>query len=138
MDKQYEDRIQHVFDSYCRRVLKNAANDYYDEVERKGKHEILLEECWNTPYSFDRYTIDAHVYRVFGEDVVIENCAVVEALNTLPADNRLIVLAAYCVGLPDRVVAERMHLIRRTVAYRKARTLSELRRMLKDEQTSSV
>lgn len=132
MENQREDRIKHVFDSFCRRVLKNAANDYYDEIRRRSKHEIPLEECWDLPNTLDRYFDDAQVYYVFGMKVPITNCSVVDALNALSADNRVIVLASCCIGLPDRVVAERMHLVRRTVAYRKARALSELRRVLVD------
>ena len=132
MDKQREDRIQHVFDSFCRRVLKNAANDYYDEIGRRSKHEVPLEDCWILPLSLDSYFDDAQIYTVFDTEIPITNCLIIDALNTLSVENRVIVLAACCIGLPDRIVAERLHLVRRTVAYRKARAISELRRVLAD------
>ena len=48
-------------------------------------------------------------------------------------ENRIIILAACVIGLPDRVIAERLHLVRRTLTYRKAKLLDELRRLLSDE-----
>lgn len=133
LDKQLEERVQHVFDSYCKRVLKNAANDYYEEVARRSKHEILLEDCWGLPCTRDQYSCDARVYQVFGVDIPIVDGAVVDALEELPPTSQIIVLASCCVGLPDRVVAERLNLVRRTVAYRRSRALLELRRILSNE-----
>lgn len=133
MDKQYEEHIQHKFDSYCRTVLRNAARDYFDELRRRETHEVPLEECWELPYTVDRYLGDTQVYKVFDAEIPITDSSIAEALDALSNDNRIIVLAAYCMGLPDRVVADRLHLVRRTVAYRRLSTISKLRSLLKNE-----
>lgn len=130
LDEQFEERVRHVFDSYCKRVLKNAANDYFEEVARRSKHEILLEDCWCLPCATDQYSCDARVYQVFGVDIPIADSAIIDALEALSPTSQIIVLASCCVGLPDRIVAERLNLVRRTVAYRRSRALLELRRRL--------
>lgn len=127
MDKLKETRLRHAFDSYCKKVLRNAANDYYDEITRRHRHEVLLEDCRDIPYTTDLYFREAYVYRVFDAEIPISDHALADALNTLSSDNRTIVLASYCMGLPDRVVAEQLNLVRRTVAYRRSKALLELR-----------
>lgn len=120
-----------LFDSYCKRVLKNAANDYYEELCRRQRREIPLDELWDTPSYTPHY---CHVYNVFGVAIRIHDADLISALDALPADTRTIILASYCVGLSDKAVAERLHLVRRTVAYRRLRALEVLRRALLDAQ----
>lgn len=84
------------------------------------------------PYFIDHYPMEEHVYHVFGMDIPIYNCALIEALNMLPAESRVIVLAAYCAELPDRVIADNLHLVRRTVSYRRLRALEKLRQQLEN------
>jgi DNA-directed RNA polymerase specialized sigma24 family protein len=120
--------IQHVFDGYCKRVLQNAASDYFEALGRRKDREVLIDDYGGLPGTVDQYPCDIHVYRVFDTEVTITSYTVVEALNALPLDRRQIVLAACCVGLPDRIVADRMQLVRRTVTYRKAKALEEMRR----------
>lgn len=133
LDKEQGEHLQHVFDSFCKRVLRNAANDYYDSIESRRKHEVLLEDYWMVPHTVDRYVIDCAVYRVLGEDIQFTDASIIAALNSLSEENRIIILAACVIGLPDRVIAERLHLVRRTLTYRKAKLLDELRRLLSDE-----
>ena len=133
LDKERDEHLQHVFDSFCKRVLRNAANDYYDSLESRRKHEVLLEDYWRIPHTVDHYVIDSAVYHVMGEDIWFTDSSIIAALNSLSEENRIIVLATCVMGLPDRVIAEQLHLVRRTLTYRKAKLLSELRRLLSSE-----
>lgn len=133
MDKERDEHLQHVFDSFCKRVLRNAASDYYDSLESRRKHEVLLEDYWRIPHTVDHYVIDSAVYHVMGEDIRFTDSSIIAALNSLSEENRIIVLATCVMGLPDRVIAEQLHLVRRTLTYRKAKLLSELRRLLSSE-----
>lgn len=133
MDKERDEHLRHVFDSFCKRVLRNAANDYYDSLESRRKHEVLLEDYWRIPHTVDHYVTDSTVYHVMGEDIQFTDSSIIAALNSMSEENRIIVLAACVIGLPDRVIAEQLHLVRRTLTYRKAKLLSELRRLLSSE-----
>lgn len=132
LDKRREEHIQHVFDGFCKRVLKNAANDYYDEIIRRSKHEVLLADCWNLPHTIDEYVLESAVYTVLGEDIRFTNSALINALDSLSEENRTIILATCVMGLPDREIAEHLKVVRRTLTYRKAKLLQELRRVLSD------
>ena len=132
LDKRREEHIQHVFDGFCKRVLKNAANDYYDEIIRRSKHEVLLADCWNLPHTIDEYVLESAVYTVLGEDIRFTNSAIINALDSLSEENRTIILATCVMGLPDREIAEHLKVVRSTLTYRKAKLLQELRRVLSD------
>ena len=121
-----------MFDSFCRRVLQNAANDYFDSISRRRKHEILIDDYWSLPYTLDKYSLDQKTYDVLGESVMFTDACIIAALNSLSEENRTIVLAACVCGLPDREIAEHLNVVRRTLTYRKAKLIKELRRLLAD------
>lgn len=122
--------MQHLFNSYCRKVLQNAANDYYDSLIRRRKRETLIDDCGSLPIVTDTYDVDSTTYIVFGEEVKFTDPSIVDVLNQLTEDGRTIVLAAYVLDLPDRVIAERLHMVRRTVAYRRLHLLQDVREAL--------
>ena len=97
-----------MFDSFCRKVLQNAASDYYDSISRRRKHEILIDDYWNLPYTLDKYSLDQEVYEVLGESIMFTDASIIAALNSLSAEGRTIVLAACVCDLPDREIAERL------------------------------
>lgn len=127
MNPSYE----YIFDSYCKRVLRNAANDYYAELSRRQSHEVPLEHDSTPPIATrDEYFYENYVFRVFDAGVAICNPDLLDALYSLSDTSRLIVLAVHCVGMSDREVADRLDLVRRTVAYRRQQALRSLRRYL--------
>lgn len=128
----YEEHIQHTFDSYCKRVLHNAACDYYSTQNHKTAREVYLEDCFEEAFCEDTYFRTWHVYRIYGYEVLLANQDVVEALNKLATDKRDIVLLTCCLGLPDREVAQLIQMARRTVAYKRIHALQELRGYLSD------
>lgn len=133
LDIKREEHVRHMFDSFCRRVLLNAANDYFDSLSRRRKHEVLIDDYRSIPYTVDTYSLDQETYDVLGESVMFTDPSIILVLNSLPAESRTIVLAACVCGLPDREIAERLNLVRRTLTYRKAKLIKELRRVLADE-----
>ena len=40
----YEERIQNVFDSYCKKILKAQIIDLYRKKRRQAKYEICFSE----------------------------------------------------------------------------------------------
>lgn len=132
MDIKREEHVRHIFDSFCRTVLQNAASDYYDSISRRRKHEILIDDYWNLPYALDKYSLDQEVYEILGESIMFTDASIIAALNSLSAEGRTIVLAACVCDLSDREIAERLNMVRRTLTYRKSKLIKELRGLLID------
>ena len=40
----HEEHIQHTFDAFCKKVLRNEARDYLDELARKRNREVYFSE----------------------------------------------------------------------------------------------
>ena len=56
-----------------------------------------------------------------------------EALTALPADRRDILLMSYFFDMPDREIAERLNIARRTVGKYRVKTLRELKKIMESE-----
>jgi len=94
--------------------------------------DLSLREIIGTAVT-DRYFADEHIFSVIGESVGVASDELAEALKTLPADRREIVMMSYFFDMSDREIAERLNMARRTVAYRREKTLVELRVILESE-----
>jgi RNA polymerase sigma factor (sigma-70 family) len=81
----------------------------------------------------DEYFKNAFHFNVLEYDISITDETLAEALQTLPADKRDIILLSFFLDMPDREIAERMNLVRRTVAYRKNATLRKLKKIMEGQ-----
>lgn len=61
-------------------------------------------------------------------DVAIENEDLANALTVLPDDKRDIVLLAYFLDMTDQEIADKLDMVRRTVQYKRAQSLKELKK----------
>lgn len=134
MNPNSQEHIAYEFDSYCKKVLKYYARDYYAAKKKRSEQETtfsgLSEKDWAELAVTDEYFKDAFHFSVLDYEIGVTDEALAEALQALPADRRDIVLLSYFLDMPDREIAERMNLVRRTVAYRKAATLQELKKLM--------
>jgi DNA-directed RNA polymerase specialized sigma24 family protein len=82
----------------------------------------------------DEYFTDEYVFSVLGESVGVSDSDLAEALHTLPADRRDIVLMSFFFDMTDKEIAERLNMARRTVAYKRTSTLKELKKFMESEE----
>ncbi|HBL50770.1 MAG TPA: RNA polymerase subunit sigma-70 [Firmicutes bacterium] len=115
----HEQHKRHTFDSFCKKVLKHEARDYYDELKRRREREISLDELSEKELEqltvMDEYFKDLYSFNVLGYDISVSDERISEALNALPT---------------DREIGELLNLVRRTVAYRRTSTLRELKKFM--------
>lgn len=136
MKPKDESHVKHEFDSFCKKVLKYNARNYFTQMKRHGEREVSFEELSEQELScltaVDVYFAVETVFDVQGEAISVFNGNLAEALKELPQDKRDIVLLSYFIGLSDREIAERMDMVRRTVAHRRASSLRELKKILEE------
>ena len=132
--QSHEEQKQHTFDSFCKKTLKLNAREYYRRLTRRREREVSISELSTQDLArlsvVDTYFKDAFRFNVLGHDIAISDEQLSEALNELPADRRDIILLAFFLGMNDREIAEQLDLVRRTVAYRRTKTLQELKNLL--------
>ena len=88
-----------------------------------GKSLIVVAHRLNTIRNADQ----TH-FHVQGYDVAIENENLANALTVLPDDKRDIVLLAYFLDMTDQEIADKLDMVRRTVQYKRAQSLKELKK----------
>jgi RNA polymerase sigma factor (sigma-70 family) len=134
MKPQDENHIRHSFDAYCKKVLKYKARDYCRKMKRRRAREVSFSELSEQDMAklsgTDEYFKGACRFHVLGHDITVSDEQVAEALNALSADRRDIILLSYFLDMTDKEIAERMDIVRRTVAYRRTSTLWKLKKLM--------
>ena len=130
MKDSYEHRIQNQFGAFCVRVLKNEARhiqrDYASLLDQeKPLDELTASELEQTAV-WDDYFMDEHVFEVLGLPVVVTGNVLADALAQLPEGKRDVILLSYFLGMTDREISEKLHIVHQTVSKRRLATLKEL------------
>ncbi|MGL5257757.1 MAG: sigma-70 family RNA polymerase sigma factor [Proteocatella sp.] len=125
---------QEQFDSFCKKILKNHARNYAEQLRRRERRECSFEGACEDRrvqqyFSTPPYE-GAYIFRVMNMDVVVKNLILGAALDELEDEKRDIVLLSYFIEMTDQEIAEYLHLIRRTVSYRRGSTLKQLKKFL--------
>ena len=130
----HEEHIQHTFDAFCKKVLRNEARDYLDELARRRSREIsfseLPVEVMEQLSVCDDYFADDRTFDVLGNTVQIASDELAEAIAALPKQKRDIILLSYFLDMPDGEIAKALNMVRSSVAYRRSATLKLLRELM--------
>ena len=136
--QNHEEHIQHSFDSYCKKILKRKTLDLYRETKRQNERTVAFSEMSERELSqlttVDKYFTDEYIFTVLGENIFISDYELAEALNKLPQYRRDIVFMSYFFDMTDSEISQRLNMARRTVAYHRANTLQELKKLMKNEE----
>lgn len=138
MDETTEKTTQHNFDSFCKKVLKNEARDYFKHLKSKSKYEVSLEDL--SPSELERLSVlpqhnySDTVFEVLGLVIDVTDLDLVEALKELPNEKRDIILLYYFLEMNDQEIANHLHMLRQTVQYRRSITLKMLKHILEDNK----
>ena len=125
---------QKLFDSYCKRILKNEAIDCFREIQKHRQREIFFSELsekeWKQLYMEDEYDLDTCNFQVLGYDVEVKDALIAEALNLLSDKKREVVLLAYFLDMSDTEIAKLLNLRQSTIHYHRTSSLKSLKEFL--------
>lgn len=129
-----EEHKRHTFDSFCKKICKHEARDYYKHLQYRRKHEIsfseLSEEALKQFAVWDKYSFEDTYFFIMGFEIAITDELLAEALKSLPQDRLNIILLSYFLGMSDPEIAKHLNLVRRTVAYRRTSSLQALKKFM--------
>lgn len=132
---------QKLFDSYCKKILKNEAIDCFREIRRHRQREIFFSELsekeWKQLYMEDEYDLETCNFRVLGYNVEVKDTLIAEALKLLSAKKRDIVLLSYYLDMSDTEIAKLLNLRQSTIHYHRTSSLKSLKEFL-EERTNEV
>ena len=137
MKDSNELRIQNQFGGFCTRVLKNEANrirkEYSKQRDSEKSWDDLSQNELEQSAVTDRYFMDEHIFEVQGIPVVVTGDILAEAIAQLPEGKRDVILLSFFLGMSDREISRRMHVVHQTVSKRRLVSLIELRNYLEKE-----
>lgn len=127
---------QKLFDSYCKRILKNEAIDCFREIQKHRQREIFFSELsekeWKQLYMEDEYDLDTCNFQVLGYDVEVKDALIAEALKLLSDKKREVVLLAYFLDMSDTEIAKLLNLRQSTIHYHRTSSLKSLKEFLEE------
>ncbi len=137
MKDSNELRIQNQFGGFCTRVLKNEANrirkEYSKQRDSEKSWDDLSQNELEQSAVTDRYFMDEHIFEVQGIPVVVAGDILAEAIAQLPEGKRDVILLSFFLGMSDREISQRLHVVHQTVSKRRLVSLIELRNYLEKE-----
>lgn len=138
MKDSNELRIQNQFGGFCTRVLKNEANrirkEYSKQRDSEKSWDDLSQNELEQSAVTDRYFMDEHIFEVQGIPVVVTGDILAEAIAQLPEGKRDVILLSFFLGMSDREISQRLHIVHQTVSKRRLVSLIELRNYLEKEE----
>ena len=134
----YHERIQHQFDTFCKKVLRNTARDIYNRMARQSAHEISLSEFPEHGASIaavmDEYFQEEQEFEALGFNIAVKSELLAEALRLLPERQCDIIMGYYFLGMSDRAIGEESDTRRSTVSYQRKVSLQKLKEILEGLQ----
>ena len=138
MPRKHEEHKQHSFDSYCKKILKYAARNHFAKIQKRAERETLFSDMTAQDLAAlsvtDEYFKDDYVFIVADGSVGVTDADLAEALGTLSANKRDILLMSFFFDMTDREIAERLNMARRTVAYQRTSSIQELKKLMESEE----
>ena len=117
--------------------MKNEARNHYGEMKRLRDKEVsfsdLSERELEQLSTTDKYFATVQTFNVLGDDIIVNDENIAEALKNLPERKRDIILLSYFLELSDGEIGKKLNLIRSTVQYQRTSTLRELRKIFEEE-----
>ena len=133
----HEQSKRHTFDSFCKKILKHEARDYYDELKRQRRKEKTFSDLsakeMEQLYTVDKYFVTEEIFNVLGLNITVTDDAIIKALQRLPECKRDIILLSYFLELSEREIGDKLNMLRSTVQYQRTRTLQQIKTFMEGD-----
>ena len=134
LSSSQRETVEHQFDSFCKRLLKNGARNILRDMKNRQKYEVLFSEMpqkeIDALMTMDKYSTDMNKFMACGFAVDIENDLLAEALSKLPVKSREIILLAYFHDMTDKEISKSMDVAQSTVQYQRSTSLKKLEKYM--------
>lgn len=127
MDSTYEKNIQHQFEVYCKRILRNERIDEQRKEQRDAEYLTSFSEIDPMLLAvYDEYPSDYEQFVVNHQSIAVKDDLIAQALQKLSAKRVEIILMSYYFGFNDREIGEVIGLLQDTVRYQRLSALRQL------------
>lgn len=127
MQQNYNEiSIQHQFDAYCKKVLRNEAKSIKKQNARIKENEESLNKSNECKYTqIHCYMQD--IYFLFGMEILISDQKLSTAIDQLSDVKRKIILLYYFVGFNDTEIAKIFNMSTSGIWYQRTKAIKQLK-----------
>ncbi|MCU9758206.1 RNA polymerase sigma factor [Enterococcus faecalis] len=131
MDYSQEAHIQHLFDSYCKKVLCNEAKDIRDSRSAQRENQIDLDLVHDHGKdSFLNYNVEEEIVLSISYGLPVLRSDLEKALIDLDKLSRKIICLYYFDYYNDREIGEILGIKKGTVNYSRKRSIRKIKASL--------
>ena len=134
ISQEFRKYQENRFDSFCRKVIRNACMDNRKSRMKREKRFSSLEamqvEALELERVEDTYVTYSRTYKVKGIDITITDERIGEAIQFIMPNQRAVLLLSFFKEYSDMDIARLMKISHKTVAYRKQMAMKKLRILL--------
>ena len=127
---------EETFDTFCKKVIRNAAFSAHQQLDEKAEKETSLSDIseveLNLLHSVDVYRTYCKTFPVCGYLIQVYDPDLGEVLQRLTPQRRDVLLLGYFLGFNDYQIGRALHIDHKTVDYRRTEGLRRLRELLED------
>lgn len=135
MGDSKDTHIQHMFDSFCKKVVRNEAFNIQKKDARFRQRQISMETLEQKSLGTEFYYSDTRLngdgkFPVLGIEILIGNEVLANAIEQLASVKQEIILMSFFIGLNDREISEIVGKSLGSVWYQRQEALEDLNRIL--------
>lgn len=132
--KQFYVFQEETFDSFCKRLIRNASADAHKKLSAQAARETMLSALSSSDHlrlsAEDEYHPYTHTFLVHGQSVCVYDWHLGQALQHLTPQRRNIILLFYFLGHNEPEIGRLLRLKTGTVHYRHNAALQHLREIV--------
>ena len=137
MDQNENEKLNAIFDSYCKTVIRNASRNIHKRYVRLLKSEVSVDFSsggfLDGTTTYDDLPSDILHIEFQGKSYPVRSITLYEKLSQLlPAQLEVLILKYWC-GHTDQQIADAIGVSARTVRNRRSRAINTLRARWKGE-----
>jgi RNA polymerase sigma factor (sigma-70 family) len=134
VSSEQKERVIHLFDSYCKTVMRFEARTCYKVIQRRNARAMSLDSLIEIGYFESSGTVGGSLtsieyvdFHIKGHSISLANESLAVALSKLSDEKREIIFLYYFFGFNDREIARKYRCTRNMIRYRRRRALQLLR-----------
>ena len=131
-----KERVEHQFDAYNKKIMRRKAAKCYAVLNQKQLREVpfdsLAGEEEEQMAVSDSYEGLGYPFEAAGVSIIVQDERLIRAFEQMQPEKRSLLLLYYYLDMRDRVIAEQLQMIRRTVTYQRMAALSCLKAILEE------
>lgn len=127
MQQHYNEiSIQHQFDAYCKKVLRNETKSIRKRSARIKENEEPLNDVNEGKYSQINFD-EQDIYFLFGMEILISDQKSSAAIDQLSDVKRKIVLLYYFAGFNDTEICRILNMSTSGIWYQRTKSIEQLK-----------